>query len=177
MLNSIYILLGLWLAVSGCTQATYNRLAREGGTPASFPSVKADPQKYQGKLVVLGGKVLSVWLEDGASLLEVEQIDLDKNYRPAYQGASAGNFFVKSQDWLSPGSYVPKRKVTVVGVVEGKKQGKPIILARKIHLWEYPPWEKWYYPIPREWYNYDPVMEKWYTPPHFDPWRGPGGKH
>ena len=95
MLNSIYILLGLWLAVSGCTQATYNRLAREGGTPASFPSVKADPQKYQGKLVVLGGKVLSVWLEDGASLLEVEQIDLDKNYRPAYQGASAGNFFVK----------------------------------------------------------------------------------
>lgn len=177
MLNSLYILLLLGLAVTGCTQITYNQLAKEGGTPAPFPSVMADPHEYQGKLVVLGGEVLSVKLEDGASLLEVEQIDLDKNYRPAYQGASAGNFLVKSQDWLSPGSYVPKRKVTVVGVVKGKKEGKPILLARKIHLWEYPPWEPWYYPIPREWYDYDPVYEKWYKPPYFDPWRPDGGKH
>lgn len=172
MVISTYIILLLWLMLSGCTQVTYKQLAREGGTPAPFPAVKTDLQEYRGKLVVLGGEILSLTLDNGVSLLEVEQIDLDKEYRPAYQGASGGNFFVKSQDWLSPGSYVPKRKVTVVGVVEGKKQGKPILLAKKIHLWEYPPWEKWYYPIPREWYDNDPVYEKWFTPPYFDPWKG-----
>ena len=177
MFNSIYIFLILCLALGGCTQITYNELAREGGAPASFPAMKADPQQYQDKLVVLGGEVLTLTVENEVSLLEVEQIELDKKYRPAYQGASAGKFFVESQDWLSPHSYVPKRKLTVVGKVKGKKQGKPLLLARKIHLWEYPPWEPWYYPIPREWYNYDPVMEKWYTPPHFDPWRSGGGKH
>ena len=24
--------------------------------------------------------------------------------------------------------------------------------------------------VPPSWYNYDPIMEKWYTPPYFNPY-------
>ena len=41
---------------------------------------------------------------------------------------------------------------------------------------EGPTWEKWYYPVPRDWYDYDPNLEYWNTPPRFDPWYGGGGR-
>ena len=47
--------------------------------------------------------------------------------------------------------------------------------AREVAFIAPPVWEKWYYPVPREWYDNDPAMEHWYTPPYFDP-RRPDGR-
>ena len=66
--------------------------------------------------------------------------------------------------------YLPKSKVVVAGVVEGEKDGRLLLKARQVTLLAPPTWEKYYYPVPREWYP--PELEYWYTPPYFDPYRG-----
>jgi len=165
----------LWcLTVWGCGPTISSQQAKEGGGPVSFRDLQANPQRYQGQTVVLGGEVVTVSMKNGGSLLEVSPRPLDRRLWPLDQADSSGSFFVASDQWLSPGFYVPKRKVTVTGVVQGQTKGSPLLQAREIHLWEYPRWEKWFYPVPREWYNYDPALEKWNTPPMFDPWKGGG---
>ncbi len=107
------------------------------------------------------------------SLLSVDQHDLDRQRFPA-GAASGGTFLVESAEWLNPASYQPKSKITVAGVVLGQRNGLLLLKAEKIHLWEGPTWEKWYYPVPPEWYDSDPNLRYWFTPPYFDPWYGGG---
>jgi starvation-inducible outer membrane lipoprotein len=146
---------------------------QETGAPPDFAALMANPEKYQGKLVILGGEVISVSWRDGKGLLAVNQQTLDSRLQP--YGPGYGIFYVESREFLSPSFYVPKRKVTVAGVIKGRLEGAPFLEARQIHLGDYPLWEKWFYPVPREWYGGDPVLEYWFTPPYFDPWRPSGG--
>ena len=88
--------------------------------------------------------------------------------------ASGGTFLVQSEVWLNPSEYQPKSKVVVAGVVEGEQDGRLLLKARQVTFLAPPTWEKYYYPVPREWYP--PELEYWYTPPYFDPYRG-GGRH
>lgn len=143
----------------------------ETGPRVGFAELSAHPDKYVGQTKILGGEVMQVQPLGQGSLLSVDQRDLDRNLFPT-SGASGGAFLVESDEWLSPSAYQPKSIVTIAGVVAGKKNGLLVLKAKKIHLWEGPRWEKWYYPIPREWYDYDPNLEYWNTPPYFDPWRG-----
>lgn len=164
-------------AFLGCAPAISQRYVQEArmdpGAPADFAALQANSEKFQGKTVVLGGEVISVSLKDNKSLLAVSQRELDSHLQP--YGPAYGTFYVLSDEFLSPSFYVAKRKVTVAGVVKGTLEGAPLLEARQIRLGSYPPWEKWYYPIPREWYDYDPALEHWFTPPYFDPWRGGRG--
>ncbi len=107
------------------------------------------------------------------SLLSLDQHDLDSHLFPSAP-ASGGTFLVESDEWLNPSTYQPKSKVTVAGEVMGRKDGFLLLKAKQIRFWEGPRWEKWYYPVPREWYNYDPALEYWFTPPYWDPWRHGG---
>jgi hypothetical protein len=107
------------------------------------------------------------------SLLWVDQRPLDFRNQPLRTSPSGGSFAVASDRWLPSYLYLPQRAVTVAGMVEGKLDGSLLLRAREISPGEYEPWEEYYYPVPREWYNYDPSMEYWYTPPYFDP-RRPG---
>ncbi|MBM4295047.1 MAG: hypothetical protein FJ126_09135 [Deltaproteobacteria bacterium] len=136
-----------------------------------FADLQSHPEKYQGQMFILGGLVMSVQPHKNGSLLWVDQRPLDTWNRPLRNAASGGSFAVESDQWLPSYSYAPQREVTVAGVVEGKMDKGPLLKAREITLGEYEPWEEWYYPIPRHWYDYDPRMEFWYTPPYFDPRR------
>ncbi len=169
-------LLALYLALIGCTSAvspTLQQTAAAPGARPGFAELSAHPEAYKGRVVVLGGEVMTVQPAGAGSLLAVNQKELEEHLFPA-GAASGGTFLVSSDKWLSPGQYQPKCKVTVAGVVEGRKEGFLLLKAREIRFWEGPAWEKWYYPVPREWYA--PELEYWYTPPYFDPWRG-GGRH
>ena len=123
--------------------------------------------------MILGGEVMEVQPWAGGSLLSLDQRQLDSRLFPSGT-ASGGAFLVESDEWLNSNIYVPKSRVTVAGVVAGAKNGLLLLKARQIHFWEGPAWEKWYHPVPPEWYDYNPQMEYWYTPPYFSPWMGPG---
>jgi len=159
------------VALAGCGPAISPTIQQETGPRVGFAELSAQPDKYMGQTKILGGEVMQVQPLGQGSLLSVDQHDLDRNLFPS-GAASGGTFLVESDEWLSPSVYQPKSKVVVAGVVAGKKNGLLLLKAKQIHLWEGPTWEKWYYPVPREWYGYDPSLEYWYTPPYFDPWRG-----
>ena len=87
---------------------------------------------------------------------------------------SGGSFQVDSEKWLNSNWYLPKSKVVVAGVVAGEHNGMLRLKAKEVTLLAPPTWEKYYYPVPREWYP--PELEYWCTPPYFDIYRG-GGRH
>lgn len=166
------LLLTLALGLAGCGPAVSPALQQEAAAPGprlSFAELSAHPDSYKGRVVILGGEVMTVQPQGAGSLMAVNQQELDEHFFPAGQ-ASGGTFLVASDQWLSPAQYQPKSKVTVSGVVQGQRDKFPLLQAREIHFWEGPTWEKWYYPVPRDWYP--PGMEFWFTPPYFDPWRG-----
>ncbi len=177
MFGKLFIALGLMAALLGCGPAISQKYIKEArtetGAPADFAALQANPEKFQGKMVVLGGDVISVSLKDDNSLLAVSQRELNPQLQP--YGPAYGTFYVMSDEFLSPSFFVANRKVTVAGVVQGTFEGAPLLKARQIRLGDYPPWEKYYYPVPREWYGGDPALEHWFTPPYFDPWRGGHG--
>jgi len=167
---SFRLIFGLVLAV-GCGPAISTSLQQEAGPRVSFAELSAHPDRYQGRLTILGGEVMSVTPWEQGSLLTVDQRQLDDRLFPV-GAASGGTFLVESDEWLTSTWYVPKSKVVVAGVVEGQKDGWLLLKARKVTLLAPPTWEKYYYPVPREWYP--PELEHWYTPPYFDIYRGGG---
>jgi starvation-inducible outer membrane lipoprotein len=171
MLQGFWLIVGLLLWSAGCTPAISPTLQQEAGPRVGFAELAANPDQYKGHVEILGGLVMTVQPWQKGSLLTVDQRPLDERLFPV-GNASGGTFLVESENWLDSNYYLPKSKVVVAGVVEGAKDGLPILKARQITLLEYPVWEKYYYPVPPSWYP--PGMEYWYTPPHFDPYRGGG---
>lgn len=164
----------LWLLVlGGCAPAISPQVQRQAAPAVSFADLQSHLEKYQGQTVILGGLVMAVKPYKNGSLLWVDQRPLDPRNQPLRASPSGGTFAVESDQWLPSYQYMSKRAVTVAGLVEGKANGMLLLKAREITLGEYEPWEEYYYPIPRHWYDYDPSMEYWYTPPYYDP-RRPG---
>lgn len=168
MLRFLLLVSVLAAGLSGCAPAY---LAGPALTPAGMATLASDPQAFRGQEVRLGGEILSLTHAEGKSLLTVRHRELDSRGQPS--GAASGHtFLVESPRFLPPSYYVPGRQITVTGTVAGSRDGRLLLEARDLRLGEYPRWEKYYYPVPREWYDGDPALEHWFTPPYFDPWRG-----
>jgi outer membrane lipoprotein len=168
---SFCLLIGLLLAGGGCGPSISTALQREAGPQVDFAALSAHPDRYRGRLMILGGEVIGATPWNNGSLLIGDQRQLDERLFPV-DDTSGGTFVVESDQWLNPNSYVPKSKVVVAGVAKGQKNGLPLLKAREIKLLAPPTWEKFYYPVPRDWYP--PEMAYWYTPPYFDPYFGAG---
>lgn len=167
-----WLIWGFCVILAACAAPAISpTIQQEAGPRVSFAELSANPEKHQGQTKILGGEVMQVQPWGRGSLLSVDQHELDNHLFPS-AAASGGTFLVESDEWLNPSVYQPKSKVTIAGVISGKKNGLLLLKAKQLHVWEGPTWEKWYYPVPREWYGYDPAMEHWYTPPYWDPWRG-----
>lgn len=168
--GSFWVITGLTLA-AGCAPAISTSLQQEAGSRVGFAELSSQPDSYKGRLTILGGEVMSVTPWGKGSLLTVDQRELDDRLNPVGT-ASGGTFVVESDEWLNSQVYVPKSKVVVAGVVAGARDGRLLLKARQVTFLAPPTWEKYYYPVPREWYP--PELEYWYTPPYFDPYRGGG---
>jgi starvation-inducible outer membrane lipoprotein len=171
MVQIFWLMVVLFLALSGCTPAISPSLQEEAAPKVSFAELTAHPDRYKGQLEILGGLVMSVQPWKNGSLLTVDQRPLDSRLYPVGT-TSGGTFQVESAEWLNSNWYLPKSSVVVAGVVEGGKDGVLLLKGRQVTLLAPPVWEKYYYPVPRSWYP--PGMEYWYTPPYFDIYRGGG---
>jgi starvation-inducible outer membrane lipoprotein len=106
--------------LSGCAPGISPSLQQQAGPPVSFAALSAHPEEYQGRLVILGGEVMSLqpWGREG-TLMTVNQQELNRLGDP--RGApSGGTFVVESGQWLSPSTYQPKSTVKVAGEVKGR---------------------------------------------------------
>jgi len=172
-MNAKWLLFLSLALLTGCATGISPGLQQQAGPPVEFAALNAHPEQYQGRLVILGGEVMTLEPLGKGSLMTLSQRDMDKlyEYKPVPSG---GTFVVESDEWLSPSTYQPKSTVKVAGEVIGRRNGLLTLKAREVVLASRPIWEKWYYPVPPEWYDHDPNLEKWFTPPYFDPYRDGG---
>jgi outer membrane lipoprotein len=131
-----------------------------------YAKVRADPQRYTGKVLLMGGSIVGNWPGPEGSTLEVLCYPLDRHDRPEDGGGDCGHFLAQSRKILDPGLYRPGELVTLIGTVLGRakappgspEEEQPLFRIDEIYLW----------PPPAYWAPCCP-----YPPPFYAPWCEP----
>jgi len=85
----------------------------------TFAQIKESPDSYRGRIVVLGGEVLSAKrLKDGTRI-EVLQLPLQDQEPVTDRTKSQGRFLAVQRDFLDPATLPKGTRVTLVGEVIG----------------------------------------------------------
>jgi outer membrane lipoprotein len=88
----------------------------------TFSQLKESPDSYRGRLVVLGGEVLSAKRLKEGTRIEVLQLPLTNSQEPVGERtASEGRFLAFQKDFLDPAKYPPGTRVTITGEVTGAR--------------------------------------------------------
>ena len=86
----------------------------------TFAQLKDSPDSYRGRLVIVGGEVLSAKRLKEGTRIEVLQIPLEDSHAPGKdRTASEGRFLARQQEFLDPATLPPGTRVTIVGEVTG----------------------------------------------------------
>lgn len=174
--QSYYILLVLLSVVCmiavGC-QHTISETLRQQAEPAvSFQALRADPDAFKGRTVILGGDILKTQNTPQQTSIEILQKPLDRFEAPLITDQTAGRFIAQCDQYLDPAIYAQGRQITVAGKVLGSYAGQvgeaeylyPLISCEEIHLWPRVSDDLVYPVYPRPWllYPYYP----WYWSPY-----------
>jgi outer membrane lipoprotein len=132
------------LFFSACTSAISDQWLTQTDDQITFQELLKNPDQYKGKILLLGGQIVSTTVKEGESWVEVLQQPLDRQHKPKDSDETYGRFLVRSQGFLDPAIYAPGRKITIVGEVEGKKvlplkelnYAYPLLNAKESHLWQ-----------------------------------------
>ncbi|MDD2335444.1 MAG: Slp family lipoprotein [Geobacteraceae bacterium] len=160
-----------FLLLAGCVHMISEESRNLVDPTIQFQNLRANPDSYIGKYIMLGGAVAGVQNNKDGSQLEVVQSPLESDDLPEeVSHSSGGRFLAMSTRFLDPIVYKTGRRVTVVGQVLGKKTlpidqieyTYPIVSIREIHVWSKSEIEQPQYPPPG--YYYDPF---WYGRPPF----------
>lgn len=133
--------IGALLVSLGCTSAPWpppdlrDRLV-EG---VSFTDLSRDPEAYKGRLVLLGGRVLTAQSKEYGIRLEILQLPLDEESRPIEDLSRSEGRFVVAYAGELDFAFGRGRRMSVIGYVartisEGGVQ-YPLIGARAIQTW------------------------------------------
>jgi outer membrane lipoprotein len=183
MMKRLFILGIVLSLLSGCVHAVSRDALKEVDREITFSALIKDPTAYQGRVVLLGGVIVTTVNKQEGTLLEVYQTRLDREGRPTDTDRSEGRFLALYQGFLDSVIYAEGRQVTIAGTVQGEKVEPlgeveyryPYLLVKEIHLWkeekpiQYDPdsWDLWYDP----WYPWGPWglwgWHSWYYPRHY----------
>lgn len=95
-------------------------LLEEVDRQVSFVQVKEASASYQGRLIVLGGEVLSAKRLAGSTRIEVLQLPLTETLEPYLSRTSSqGRFLGYQKKFLDPATIPPGTRLTVLGMVTG----------------------------------------------------------
>jgi len=141
---------------------------------ATFQQVKASPLTYEGRLIVMGGVVLSAKpLKGNGTRIEILQLPLDSDDEPVGQlTESKGRFLARHKEFLDPATIPFGTRMTVVGEVTGSMTLKideidyeyPTIDIASLTVW--PPKLQGYWVRPYPYFGA-------YRGPYWGPYWGP----
>ncbi len=162
MIASLFFsLLVVMMFLSGCSTSppvVPEALESQIETDLAFDEVKRNPDSSEGKLVVIGGQVLSARRLQTGTQLEVLQLPLKSGEEPVRQlTQSGGRFLALEKDFLDPAQLPPGTRITLVGRVTGSTTQKldeadyqyPTFDIEHLHVWQPDPYEDQYDPGPR----------------------------
>lgn len=165
---------GLFLLLGGCGPVLSKEALRQVNWGVDYSRVRADPQAYRGKTLLLGGRILEADINREGTSLEVLKFTLGQRDYPEKPDEMNGRFLARTDRFLDPDRYRAGRLITLTGTVVGEQSkplGKsmyryPVFRIDAIYLWPepYPPGPYYYYysPYPPPPFYYDPF---WYPYP------------
>lgn len=143
----IVVVLGMG-AMGGCASSPLEiseTLENQLNPNLTFSQLLQDPQAHQGKMLVLGGEVLSAKRLPEGTQLEVLHLPLDKSRQPvATRTSSQGRFLAIEKNFLDPAMFPSNTHVTIVGKVTEPTPSKldemdyqyPTVVIRHLHVWK-----------------------------------------
>lgn len=85
-----------------------------------FAQLKDSPDSYRGRLIIVGGEVLTAKRLKEGTRIEVLQIPLEESQAPGKDRmASEGRFLAIQKEFLDPATIPPGTRLTIVGEVTG----------------------------------------------------------
>lgn len=168
------VLIFVILTLAGCTYPVLKRdILKEGSRNVSFDVLRTDPERYKGKLFILGGIIAGSKITDEGTILEAMYVPVDSDGYLKGSRSQEGRYlaiFPKSAGYLDPMIYKRGRSISMAGDFVGTRTGKldesnyvyPVFSIVQIHLWTEEDYYGYYYPsygYPYYGYPYGPY---WY---------------
>lgn len=156
---------------TGCAHVISDESRNLVDPAITFSQLRAAPESFKGRYVMLGGVIASLVNEKSSSKLLVVQSPLDSFGVPGEADASSGGrFMAVTTTFLDPMIFKSGRKVSIVGQVEGQQllpvgdssYAYPVLRIREIYFVpKAEPRPAYYYP---PYGSYDPF---WWGPPYW----------
>ena len=144
MKKPMWFIVGVMVFLSACASVISKQGLREADPEITFQVLLQDPDRHKGKVVLLGGEIVTTTVKEGETWVEVLQKPLDSDQKPEDTDVSYGRFLVHFRDFRDPAIYAGERKITVLGQVQGKKvmplkemdYTYPVLIPLESHLWK-----------------------------------------
>ena len=144
MKKPMWFIVGVMVLLSACAPVISKQGLREADSEITFQVLLQDPDRQKGKVVLLGGEILTTTVKEGETWIEVLQKPLNSDQKPEDTDVSHGRFMVHFMDFRDPAIYAGGRKITVLGQVQGKKvmplkemdYTYPVLIPREFYLWK-----------------------------------------
>ncbi|NVO21724.1 MAG: Slp family lipoprotein [Bacteroidetes bacterium] len=137
----IYLLSGLMF--TGCTTIISEQSRSIVNTDAAFKSVKQTPEKYVGKNIMLGGRIVNIKNSSEGAQIEIVQFDLNSRSYPEERFISYGRFLATDNNYMDPLIFKSGMLLTLVGEIKGQKTMRldemdyvyPVVAVKEWYLW------------------------------------------
>lgn len=128
--------------LAGCAHVVSREARQEAVENLPVARLFEEPDSFKGKLVILGGIIISTSNVGEKTHVEVLERPLDSRGRPEYTDESRGRFIAVHEGYLDRAIYAPGRGITVAGVVADKSvrplgettYAYPVLESRELHL-------------------------------------------
>lgn len=142
-LSAVFLLItALW--VSGCAPVFPREITDRVDRHIAFKELLAEPGKFKGSWVMLGGVIVSSRNAKEGTYIEILQRPLESDGRPVDTDATEGRFLVRTEEYLDSAVFHRGRLITVVGEVDGETTMPldettyryPVLASKSMHLWK-----------------------------------------
>lgn len=141
---AVLLTMTAWLSSCASYTVVPKDLRSQVDYTVGFPQLHDAPDQYRGRMVVLGGEVLSAKRLRDETRIEVLQLPLDRYQAPDHDRTSSqGRFLASEKEFLDPATLPPGTRVTVVGEITGEMTQPldetdytfPTIEIKKLTVW------------------------------------------
>jgi outer membrane lipoprotein len=132
------------LLFSGCMHVISPQARDAVDQETTFAQVRTDPERHEGKTLLLGGVIVDIRIEKDGTTLEIYRWKLDRWGEPIAVDETGGRFLARTDRLLDPALYDPGRLITLTATVKGREThplGQIEYSYPVFHLDESYPWE------------------------------------
>jgi outer membrane lipoprotein len=132
--------------LTACTHPISEQTRAEINPQTTLAMVKAEPDAFIDKQLLLGGVIIAAEMDKEGTMLELMKWHLNRFGEPTYLEEEGRRFLVKSKQSLDPAIYEPGVLVTLAGTVLGEETRLldeheyvyPVFEVNEIHPWNSP---------------------------------------